>query len=307
MKVLITGATGLIGTALVKKAISEGIKIHYLTTKKSKINSIKGAAGFYWNPSLNIIDNNCFKGVQSIIHLAGSSISKPWTSNYKRIILSSRIDSTRLLISSIKKLKPHCSIKNIVSASAIGIYPSQFGEIQTEKTHVSPNSFMEQVVISWEKELEGFNKLNIKVSKLRIGLVLSFSGGILKTLKIPTLFGLGTAFGNGKQGQSWIHIDDLVEIFIKSTKETWEGVYNAAAPNPVSQKYFLKALAKALNRPYFLPPIPKFLLKLLIGEMSSLILDSHWVSSQRLIEKGFNFSFKDIDMAMQEIIDKSKS
>ena len=304
MKVLITGATGLIGKVLIEKFFSAGIKVNFLTTKKSKIHSTKGASGFYWNPAKKKIDLKCFDGVDSIVHLAGSRISKPWTKSNKKDILSSRIDSTRLLFLSLKNNIESFHIKNIVSASAIGIYPSEFEKIQTEKTNSTTNSFMERVVVAWEKEIENFSSFNIPVAKIRIGLVLSFSGGVLKALKIPTNLGLGTYFGNGEQGQPWIHINDLVEIFFKAYKDNWDGTFNAVAPYPVSQEKLTKTLAKSLKRPFFLPPIPKFLLKNLIGEMSHLVLDSHWVSSQKILDKGFNFKYENIESAIKDLVKK---
>ena len=129
MKVLITGATGLIGKVLIEKFFSTGVKVNFLTTKKSKIHSIKGASGFYWSPAKKILDLKCFDGVDSIIHLAGSRISKPWTKSNKKDILSSRVDSTRLLFLSLKNNIESFNIKNIVSASAIGIYPSELKKI----------------------------------------------------------------------------------------------------------------------------------------------------------------------------------
>ena len=137
MKVLITGATGLIGTELVKSYLTQRVGVNFLTTNKSKINQIQGANGFYWSPSSNLIDLNCFDDVVSIIHLSGASISKLWTPSYKKKILSSRVDSTKLLYNSLEKLKNSHKVKNIVSASAIGIYPSDNDEVQTETTATS--------------------------------------------------------------------------------------------------------------------------------------------------------------------------
>tara|TARA_Y100000389_G_scaffold119514_1_gene116657 strand:+ start:1804 stop:2721 length:918 start_codon:yes stop_codon:yes gene_type:complete len=305
MKILITGATGLLGRSLVKTALSKGIEINFLTTKKPKINCLNKAKGFYWNPSNGDLDTDCFLGVDVIIHLAGASISKLWTSSYKKLIFSSRVDSTRLLFSSLKQIGSRHKIKQIISASAIGIYPSDFEKKFSETAKVYPSTFMEEVVNAWENEANSFDSINIKVAKMRIGLVLSNYGGVLGPLKIPTAFGLGAAFGDGKQGQSWIHISDVVGVFLKACNEQWEGVFNLVAPNPVSQTDFIKALAKALNRPYFLPPIPKILLKILVGKMSSLVLDSHWVSAQKVIGKKYNFLYPEINTAMKNIIDNS--
>ena len=305
MKILITGATGLLGRSLVKTALSKGIEINFLTTKKPKINCLNKAKGFYWNPSNGDLDTDCFLGVDVIIHLAGASISKLWTSSYKKLIFSSRVDSTRLLFSSLKQIGSRHKIKQIISASAVGIYPSDFEKKFSETAKVYPSTFMEEVVNSWENEVNSFDSINIKVAKMRIGLVLSNYGGVLGPLKIPTAFGLGAAFGDGKQGQSWIHISDVVGVFLKACNEQWEGVFNLVAPNPVSQTDFIKALAKALNRPYFLPPIPKILLKILVGKMSSLVLDSHWVSAQKVIGKKYKFLYPEINTAMKNIIDNS--
>lgn len=303
MKVLISGATGLVGTELVKKYLNQGVNVNFLTTKKAKINQFQGAKGFYWDISNNDIDLNCFEEVNSIIHLSGASISKPWTSSYKKKILSSRIDTTLLLYNSIKKLGTSHKIKNIVSASAIGVYPSD-DKIQTENTITSPKSFMEQVVLLWEKELMAFESLKIKVAKLRLGLVLTKKGGVLGPLKILAKFGLSAAFGSGSQGQSWIHIDDTVRMFIEATKNKWEGNFNAVSPNPVTQTDFINAIAKGMNRPFFLPPIPKFLVRLAVGEMSNLVLDSHWISSEKVTRKGFEFIYLDINNALESLLKK---
>ena len=305
MKILITGATGLLGRSLVKTALSKVVEINFLTTKKSKINCLNKAKGFYWNPSNGDLDTDCFLGVDVIIHLAGASISKLWTSSYKKLIFSSRVDSTRLLFSRLKQIGSRHKIKQIISASAVGIYPSDFEKKFSETAKVYPKTFMEEVVNAWENEVNSFDSINIKVAKMRIGLVLSNYGGVLGPLKIPTSFGLGAAFGDGKQGQSWIHISDVVGVFLKACNEQWEGVFNLVAPNPVSQTDFIKALAKALNRPYFLPPIPKILLKILVGKMSSLVLDSHWVSAQKVIGKKYKFLYPEINTAMKNIIDNS--
>ena len=301
MKVLITGATGLIGTELVKNYLTRRVIVNFLTTNKSKVNQIQGAKGFYWNPSTNNIDLSCFNDVDSIIHLSGASISKLWTSSYKKKILSSRIDSTKLLYKSLKKLRNYHKVKNIVSASAIGIYPSDNHEFQTETTVTSKESCMEEVVLSWEKELIAFESLKIKVAKLRLGLVLTKKGGVLGALKIPALFGLSTAFGNGQQGQSWIHIEDTVKMFIEAIEKKWEGNFNAVSPNPVTQTKFISALTKVMKRPFVLPPIPKYLIKLIVGEMSHLILDSHWVSSEKVQNKGFKFDYPEINKALESL------
>jgi uncharacterized protein (TIGR01777 family) len=302
MKLLITGATGLVGNSLIEKLTHQGIQIHYLTTRKSQMKSIQEAQGYYWNPNKKEIDLACFLGVDGIIHLAGATVSKRWTKAYKEKIHSSRVLSTQLLLKGLQSCKGDHQIKQLVSASAIGIYPSDFKKIMNEEMAIEPTAFMQKVVYDWEGEVDAFKAEGVTVAKIRIGLVLSKKGGVLGTLKIPVYFGLGAAFGNGKQGQSWIHMDDLVGIFSTAIDQKWEGVYNAVAPNSVNQSRLIAALSRALKRPYFLPPIPALFIKLGAGEMSDLVLDSHWVSTQKVLDQGYKFQFTDIEKAIDDLL-----
>jgi uncharacterized protein (TIGR01777 family) len=305
MKLLITGATGHIGKEIVSKAHELGHIVHFLTTRYSEINSLAPAKGFLWSPDQEEMDIKCFEGVEVVMHLAGASVSKRWTSAYKDKIRSSRIIPTQLLVQEAEKNKNLHQIRHVISASAIGIYPSDFNKMMKEDAKVTSNSFLASVVIDWEKEVDRFELLGVTLSKIRIGLVLTPKGGVMQTLKLPTLLGLGAAFGSGQQGQSWIHIDDLVEMFLFVAQEQCEGIFNAVAPNPVSQNEFMKALAKAYNRPYFMPPLPAFLLYLLVGEMGQLVLDSHWVSAQKIKDKGFNFKYPEIVSAYENLVSNS--
>ena len=242
----------------------------------------------------------CFDGVDCIIHLAGATVSKPWTKKYKTEILNSRLDTTQLLVDSLKNTKH--KIKSIVSASAIGVYPSSLDKIHKEQDPVAPNSFMEQVVVDWEGAVDQFSDLNIKVSKLRIGLVLAQGGGVLATLKIPTQFGLGAAFGSGNQWQSWIHVSDLSKLFLVAASQQWEGVYNAVAPEAVSQREFSRTLAGVLNRPHFFPNVPAAALRLWFGEAAEALLASHKVRPERLLEAGYSFEFSSLEKALFDAI-----
>ncbi len=300
MKILITGATGLVGKTLLKKAIEQGHSIHFLTTRKSQLGTHGEAYGFYWNPKDDYIDKDCFEGVDTIIHLAGATVSKRWTKKYKEEILNSRLSTTRLLIHALKD-SAH-TVENIVSASAIGIYPSSFDTVYREDAVIEANSFMEEVVVQWEHSVNQFSALNIKVSKLRIGLVLAKNGGLLSVLKTPIKFGVGSAFGNGKQWQSWIHIEDLTNLFLKAAEEQWQGVFNAVAPEVVSQTELIRQIAKAMKKPFFMPPIPKFLARLLLGEMSTLTLNSQNVSAKKIRDKGFEFHFLTLEKALTNLL-----
>ena len=300
MKVLITGATGLIGEEVIRQCHAEEIAVNYLTTSKSKIQQKENYKGFYWNIESKDIDIACFKGVDAIIHLTGASISKRWTPSYKQVILNSRTQSTQLLIDALKG-EMH-SIKHVVSASAIGIYPDSLTNYYEETFKDFDNSFLAHVVKEWEQSVDGFSKLNIKVSKLRTGLVLSEKEGVLPEMAKPIKYGLGAAFGSGKQWQSWIHIEDMASMYLYLLKHGLEGVYNGVAPNPVSNKELTKSIAKAVNRPLILPNIPRFAMKLILGDMHTLLFDSQRVSSKKIEHKGFNFKFNYLKPALDDLL-----
>lgn len=300
MKILITGATGLVGTELVSLLLQNGVSIHYLTTSKKEIKSEPNYQGFYWNPQQGIIDENCILGVDAIIHLAGASISMRWTSKNKQEIIESRTLSTNLLYRIVKS-RPN-QVKQIVSASAIGIYPDSLSDVYTEENKSVDNSFLGQVVVKWEEAVDNFKRLNIKVCKIRTGLVLSKKGGMLKELLKPIKLGAGSAFGSGKQWQSWIHLHDLVHLYYFAVQHQWEGVYNATAPNPVDNHELIKKIAKTIEKPFFMPNVPEFLLKLMLGEMHILLVASQNVSSQKAQDNGFVFKFRTLDKALDDVL-----
>ena len=211
MKILITGATGLIGKKLTADLLSKGYSVNYLTTRKSKIKSSKQINGYYWDPEKDIIDLQCFKNVDTIINLAGSNIAKRWTNPNKLEILKSRIQSLILLRDSI--VKNNLKIKKIISASAIGIYPSSYQRVYSENNNIISNNFLGKVVNDWELAVSSFNDLKIEIAIVRIGLVLSKDGGILSKSLLPIKFGFGSFFGSGNQWQSWIHIQDISNIW----------------------------------------------------------------------------------------------
>ena len=302
MKVLITGATGLVGQPLLQVLIQKNHSVHYLTTRKGQTQALSGATGFYWNPEKEQIDEECFDGVDCVIHLAGASISQRWTKKNKANILDSRVKSTQLLFQTIKNLYEKTTIKHFISASAIGLYPSSDRRVYTEDYVGKPDSFLEKVCLAWEKEADALSALGLMVSKIRIGLVLTPKGGVLGPMKIPTSLGLGAAFGSGKQVQSWIHIDDLVQMFMTVMEKQWEGVYNGVSPNPVPQKVFAKSLAQVLRRPFFLPPVPAIFIRVIAGEMSVLVFNSQNVSAQKVMDKGFLFRYPNLKEAIKSLL-----
>ncbi|APY09154.1 TIGR01777 family protein [Winogradskyella sp. J14-2] len=300
MTVLITGATGLIGQEIVKQCHAQDISVHFLTTSKSKLTTQTNYKGFYWNPSTNEIDHNCFKGVSAIINLVGASISKRWTDSYKKEILESRTKTAQLLQDSIKA--HNYQIDYVVSASAIGIYPTSLTNYYEEDATQISDTFLGDVVEQWEAAVDGFKTLGCKLAKIRIGLVLAKDGGALPEIVKPIKFGAGAAFGDGKQWQSWIHVQDLASIFMYVLQNQLEGIYNGVAPNAVTNKELTKAAASVLQRPLILPNIPKFAMKLALGEMHILLFESQRVSSQKIENKGFNFTYANLRPALEDLL-----
>lgn len=300
MKILITGATGLVGNELVSLLLQNGETVHYLSTSKKKLESQSNYKGFYWNPQQGIIDENCFIGVDAIIHLAGANIGKRWTKSYKQEIIESRILSSNLLFKSLKDF-PH-QVKQIVSASAVGIYPDDLKKLYIESDKEVDDSFLGNVVVKWEESIDKFKLLNIKVCKLRTGLVLSNKGGALIEMLKPIKYGVGAPFGSGRQVQSWIHIHDLAELYYFAVKNSWQGVFNAAAPNPVTNKQLTEEIANAIKRPILIPTLPKFLMSLVLGEMHIMLFTSQNVSSQKASDNGFVFKYKIIEKALSHLL-----
>jgi uncharacterized protein (TIGR01777 family) len=297
MKVLITGATGLVGNELVSLLLKNGIHINYLTTSEKKLQSEKNYKGYLWDPEKGDIDENALEDVDTIIHLAGASIAKRWTDSYKQEILESRVLSTTLLYGVLKNKANQ--VKHFISASAIGIYPDSLEKVYSEDETEFDNSFLSHVVQRWEATVDRIKQLDIKVSKIRTGLVLSGKGGVLKEIAGPVKFGMGTAFGSGKQMQSWIHIFDLVNIYYYVLKNELEGVYNAVAPYPVTNHTLVKQVAKVMDKPFFMPNIPKFVMETILGEMHILLFSSQNVSAKKIIGAGYQFKYLSLEKALK--------
>ncbi len=300
MTYLITGATGLVGNVIKALCLAKGIKVHYLTTSRNKIEISDNLHGFYWNPKNGEIDLTAFEGVYKIIHLAGATVAKKWTKSYKEEILESRTLGSRLLLDTLSKISH--KVSQVVSASAIGIYPNSMTNYYMETSLEEGDDFLAQVVRQWENEIDIFSSLDIKVCKIRVGLVLSTQGGALPKMAQPVKMCVGSAFGNGKQWQSWIHVEDLANIFLFAAKHNLEGIFNGVAPNAVSQKKLIQLIGRTVKRPVFMPNIPAPVIKLLLGEMSTLLLTSQRVCSGKIIQHGFEFKFPNLEGALINLL-----
>lgn len=302
MKILLTGATGLVGRVLVKKLLEQKHQLHYLSTQKEKLRHAPNLKGFFWDPKNGIMDSAAIEGVEVVIHLAGATISKPWTSAYKNEILSSRTQSTRLLAETLKGRNQ--KIQAFIGASATGIYPSSYTKFYDETSNEIAADFLGNVVQKWEAASVDFETFANRRVLFRIGLVLAKDGGVLSTLSLPVKWGIGGPVGSGQQWQSWIHIEDLCALFCTAVEKPWHGIYNAVAPEVVTQKTLLKTLAQQLRRPLFFPPVPAFALKCLMGARSSLVLNSQHVSSSRLKASEFKFEYPTLKSAIHALLKK---
>jgi len=302
MNILITGATGLVGKAILDICKLKGYKVHYLTTNKEKIENRKGIRGFYWNIKTQKIDSNCLDDVEAIINLAGASVSKKWTANYKNEIENSRIDTVRLLYKLLSETKHN--VKYFSSASAMGIYPSSLVKEYDEKDEVINNTFLGNVVCKWEREVDKIRTLDIIVSKLRIGIVLSKDGGALPEMVKPINLGFGAAIASGKQYQSWIHFEDLARMFLYAVENKLSGSINAVASNPITNIEMTKFIARQLKKPIWLPNIPSFVIKIILGERAALILESQYLKNDKILNKGFTYKYDGLKIALDDCLKK---
>lgn len=296
MNILITGGSGLVGKTLTKQLQNTGNSVFWLSRNPEN----QPRKSFYWNIQKGEIDKNAFNNIDAIIHLAGASVaSKRWTKEYKQEIVESRIKSTALLANFLNN-NTH-TVKHFMAASAIGIYGDRENEILTESSEYA-DTFLAQVCIKWENEVGLINN-SIRKCIIRIGIVLNKDEGALAEMLKTIKWGLGAPLGTGKQYVSWIHLVDLRNIFLYLLEnENLKGVYNAVAPNPVTNTELTTLIAKTIKKPCFLPPVPKMVLKLIIGEMVDMVLASQNVSSKKIIDTKYPFEFTNLQQALNDIL-----
>lgn len=304
MKILITGATGLIGTQLVEKLFLSGYDdIRILTRNKKVAESIIAfpVEIFEWNPEKKTMESEALKEVDYVLHLAGENISDGrWTEKKKKTILESRIKSSELLMDEIKKLK--VPPKKFIFSSAIGIYGSSTNETTFNVESTLGIDFLAEVCKSWENSIFSYDIPGMKVQCIRTGVVLSPSGGALAKMLPAFQMGVAGKLGSGKQYFSWIHIDDLVSQFIfLLEKFGTKRIYNGVSPTPLTNNVFTKALGNELRRPTFFA-VPALVLQTVFGEMSEILLKGQRVTPTEFLNDGFKFEYPTIELALNNLL-----
>lgn len=300
-EIIITGASGLIGTNLSKALINRGDNVYILTRDINKTkNIIPGAADYiewdYKNPDkwADYLNNK-----DSVIHLAGANISgKRWLNDYKEIILKSRELSTRKLVNVISSSpdKP----QSFICASGVNYYGDSGDKLLIEEKKPG-NDFLANVCKIWEDEAQNVEKAGVRRISIRTGIVLTSEEGALKKMLIPFKFFIGGPLGSGNQWFPWIHLDDIVNIYIYVLdNDVLSGAYNACSPKPVTMNEFAKTLGKIMNRPSFLK-VPRFVLALALGEMADTITASLKVIPKKLLERGYKFKFENLKDALADL------
>lgn len=297
-RVLITGGSGLVGHQLTTQLINRGYTVRYLNRTKR---AGSAAETFTWNVNAGTIEAGAFDGVDHIVHLAGAGIiDKRWTTDRKKVLIDSRVATARLLFDGWQA--SGAELKSFTTASGIGYYGSNTSEKIYDETDPADPAYIAQICVEWERAAELFQQANIRTCIMRIGVVLAKEGGALTTMAKPVRFGAGAPIGSGKQWVPWIHMTDLCHQFVLAIESEWEGIYNGVAPNPVTNKELTKLMANALNRPLILPNVPGFLLKIMLGEMASLVLEGSRVSSAKAQQAGMTYLFPTADSALQDLL-----
>lgn len=298
MKILISGASGLVGTHLIPTLIAKGHSVYKLVRKTPQ-----SADEIQWDAMKGFSDEAQaqLEGFDAVVHLAGDNVaSENWSDEKKRKIRESRTVGTKVLVDALRKCENPPKI--LVSASAIGFYGDRKDEILTEDS-AKGEGFFPEVCDEWEQEANKATEFGARVVNPRIGIVLSRDGGALEKMLTPFKFGIGGTIGSGKQYMSWIALDDLIKIihFALETQDL-NGAVNATAPNPVTNEEFTKTLGDVLGRPTFIP-IPAFGIKFLFGEMGErLLLEGCRVIPKRLQDAGFEFEFTDLEKALKHVV-----
>ncbi len=294
---MITGGTGLVGTRLTELLRQRGHEVMHLS-RRAQAGSV---SAFTWDVQKGTLDERALNDVDAVIHLAGAGVADArWTAARKKEILDSRVDSTRLLQ---KYLANNSRVKTFIAASAIGYYGFTTADEWVTETTSPGRDFLADVTRQWEDAVDQLALPSRRVIKLRIGIVLSANGGALAEIAKPVRWGFGAPLGSGRQYMSWIHLDDVCAMFIHALENaTLSGAYNAVAPKPATNRQVTEAIAAALRKPLWLPPVPAFVLRLALGEMALMVLAGSRISPEKIIQTGFRFTHTDLRAAVADLL-----
>src|SRR3954471_11748218 len=299
MRVTVTGATGLVGRRLVAALEERGDEVTVLSRNPEKARSRLGVEAAAWNPADEPAPAAALAGRDGVVHLAGEPVAQRWSDDVKRRIHDSRVKSTHNLVAGLRDADPRPKV--LVSASGVGYY-GPHGDERVTESDPAAGDFLGQLCVDWEGAADSAAELGLRVAYVRTGIALDASGGALKTMLPPFKLGVGGPIAGGAQYMPWIHIDDLVGIYLAALDgDQWTGALNGTAPEPVAQKAFAKALGRALHRPAFLPA-PKPALRLLLGEMAEIATTGVRAVPERPLALGFQFRHTDLDEALRSAL-----
>lgn len=293
--ILVTGATGTVGTALCEHLVHKGYRVHGLSRSARQHPQIRF---FSWNPKLRFIDKSALKNVAYIIHLAGEGImDQRWSHQRKQDLIESRVQSAMFLQEVCEQ--ENVQLQAFVSASGVGFYGTDPSKVFIESDRAGAD-FLAACCVEWERAAFRFSSIT-RVAVLRLGIVLDQHQGALPKLAAPVKMGFGSALGTGKQAMPWVHIDDVCAAFEYMIASNHSGVYNLVADEEQSNASFTKTLAKVLHRPFVMPKVPSFLLRMILGESSIAILEGQQVSNAKLKAAGFTFRYSVLKEALENI------
>jgi uncharacterized protein len=301
MNVTLTGATGLIGTKLVRALRDHGDIVTVLSRSPEKAQASLGVEAVAWDPLAGPAPEEALRGRDAVVHLAGEPVAQRWSDDVKRRILESREVGTRNLVASLRQIRPADGPKVLVSSSAVGYY-GKHGDERLPESSPAGDDFLAGVCVAWEREADAAVEPGRRVVKIRTGVVLDADGGALKTMLPPFKLGVGGPVAGGDQYLPWIHVDDLVNLYLHAiTDASWSGAYNGAAPEPVTNKAFSKALGRALHRPA-IAPVPAFAIRLLYGDMAEIVTEGQRAVPEHALSAGFTYKYPELDAALADAL-----
>ena len=299
MRVTITGATGRVGGGIVAALQARGDEVTVLSRSPDRAAEALGTDSVGWQPEHEPAPAAALAGRDAVVHLAGEDVAQRWDDDAKRRLLASRELGTRNLVAGLRAAEPRPG--TLVSSSAVGYYGPHGDEPVTEETPAG-DDFLAGICVAWEREAAAAEELGVRVVRVRTGVVLDREGGALQKMLPFFKLGIGGPVAGGRQWLSWIHLDDLVGLYVAALDgDRWQGAVNATAPAPATNRDFSHALGRALHRPAF-APVPSFAIRVLYGEMAAIVVNGQRVVPERALALGYAFRHSDLDGALRDAL-----